>query len=157
MPTAEAALLALRQQQVIAEETGVATHDRPAGRLLVRRVADQPRPSARSGATSTRSIARGGMVAAVAPGYPQREIADAAYRFQREVDAGERRIVGVNAHVDPDEVLAMPLLQVPAGSLERHLARLERDAPRAGRRGRRARPWPACATRRRARSRRRRT
>ena len=43
---------------------------------------------------------RGGMVAAVAEGYPQREIADAAYRFQREFDAGERRIVGVNAYVD---------------------------------------------------------
>ena len=65
-------------------------------------------------------------MAAVAQGYPQREIADAAYRFQREVDAGERRIVGMNAHVDPDEVLAVPLLRVPPGSLERHLARLER-------------------------------
>jgi methylmalonyl-CoA mutase N-terminal domain/subunit len=70
--------------------------------------------------------ARGGMVAAVAQGYPQREIADAAYRCQREVDGAERRIVGMNVHVDPDEVLAVPLLRVPEGSLDRHLARLER-------------------------------
>ncbi len=46
------------------------------------------------------------MVAAIAEGYPQREIADAAYRFQRELDAGERGIVGVNRQADPDEVLS---------------------------------------------------
>jgi methylmalonyl-CoA mutase N-terminal domain/subunit len=66
------------------------------------------------------------MLKAIEEGYPQREIADAAYRFQRELDAGERRIVGVNAHVDPDEDLTIPVLQVPPGSLERQLARLER-------------------------------
>jgi methylmalonyl-CoA mutase N-terminal domain/subunit len=66
------------------------------------------------------------MVKAIAEGYPQREIADAAYRFQRAVDARERRIVGVNAHVDAAEVTTVPVLQVPPGSLERHLARLER-------------------------------
>jgi methylmalonyl-CoA mutase N-terminal domain/subunit len=69
---------------------------------------------------------RGGMVAAIGEGYPQREIADAAYRYQRELDAGERRIVGVNAYVDASEVTSVPVLDVPAGSLERQLARLER-------------------------------
>ncbi|HEY0442644.1 MAG TPA: methylmalonyl-CoA mutase family protein, partial [Candidatus Limnocylindrales bacterium] len=69
---------------------------------------------------------RGGMVKAITEGYPQREIADAAYRFQREFDAGERRIVGVNANVDESEETRVPVLQVPAGSEERQLARLER-------------------------------
>jgi methylmalonyl-CoA mutase N-terminal domain/subunit len=66
------------------------------------------------------------MVAAVAEGYPQHEIADAAYRFQREFDRGERRIVGVNAYVDETEETPIPVLAVPPGSLDRHLARLER-------------------------------
>jgi methylmalonyl-CoA mutase, N-terminal domain len=69
---------------------------------------------------------RGGMVKAITEGYPQREIADAAYRFQREFDAGERRIVGVNAFVDEAEETTVPVLAVPPGSLERHLARLQR-------------------------------
>jgi methylmalonyl-CoA mutase N-terminal domain/subunit len=68
---------------------------------------------------------RGGMLAAIAEGYPQREIADAAYRFQREFDAGERAIVGVNRHVEAERI-RIPVLAVPEGSQERHLARLAR-------------------------------
>ena len=59
-------------------------------------------------------------------GYPQREIAEAAYRFQREFDERERRIVGVNAYVDQREVTTVPVLAVPQGSFENHMARLER-------------------------------
>jgi methylmalonyl-CoA mutase N-terminal domain/subunit len=69
---------------------------------------------------------RGGMVRAVTEGYPQREIADAAYRYQRQFDAGERRVVGVNAYVDERESTPIPVLELPEGSFERHLARLER-------------------------------
>ncbi|HEY4634174.1 MAG TPA: methylmalonyl-CoA mutase family protein [Candidatus Limnocylindrales bacterium] len=125
VPTAEAALLALRQQQVIAEETGAdATVDPLGGSWFVEALTDE----------TERQVwryldeidRRGGMVAAVTEGYPQREIADAAYHYQREFDAGERRVVGVNTFVDADEVTAVPVLAVPAGSLERHLARLER-------------------------------
>ncbi len=125
VPTEGAALLALRQQQVIAEESGVAaTVDPLGGSWFVESLTNR----------TERDVwryldeidRRGGMVAAIEAGYPQREIADAAYRFQREVDAGERRIVGVNAHVDEDEVVTVPLLAVPAGSRERHLARLAR-------------------------------
>ncbi len=68
---------------------------------------------------------RGGMVKAIAEGYPQREIADSAYRFQREFDAGERVIVGVNGYQNA-EPIRVPVLQVPVGSQERHLARLAR-------------------------------
>jgi methylmalonyl-CoA mutase N-terminal domain/subunit len=66
------------------------------------------------------------MVAAIAAGYPQREIADAAYRFQRELDEGERQIVGVNAWADPEEEQSIPLLVVSEESRRGHLARLER-------------------------------
>jgi methylmalonyl-CoA mutase N-terminal domain/subunit len=66
---------------------------------------------------------RGGMTKAIEEGYPQREIADSAYRFQRELDAQERVIVGANRYVT-DERIAVPVLSVPEGSLERHLARL---------------------------------
>ena len=125
VPTAEAALLALRQQQIIAEETGAAnTVDPLGGSWFVESLTNE----------TERQVwryldeidRRGGMVKAIEEGYPQREIADAAYRFQREFDTGERRIVGVNAYVDEREETTVPVLAVPRGSLERHLARLER-------------------------------
>jgi methylmalonyl-CoA mutase N-terminal domain/subunit len=125
VPTAEAALLALRQQQIIAEETGAAnTVDPLGGSWFVEALTNE----------TERQVLRyldeidhrGGMVKAIEEGYPQREIADAAYRFQREFDAGERRIVGVNAYVDEREETTVPVLAVPTGSLERHLDRLER-------------------------------
>jgi methylmalonyl-CoA mutase N-terminal domain/subunit len=136
VPTAEAALLALRQQQMIAEETGVAnTVDPLGGSWFVESLTNE----------TERQVwryldeldRRGGMVRAITEGYPQREIADAAYRFQREFDLGERRIVGVNAYVDESEQTTVPVLSVPPGSLERHQARLERtrrerDAERVG-------------------------
>ena len=119
VPTAEAALLALRQQQIIAEESGVAnTVDPLGGSWFVEELTNE----------TERAVwryldeidRRGGMVQAITEGYPQREIADAAYRFQREFDAGERRIVGVNAYVDEAEETTVPVLAVPPGSFERH-------------------------------------
>src|SRR4051812_41186334 len=123
VPTAEAALLALRQQQIIAEETGVAnTVDPLGGSCFVEALTNE---TVRAGWRYLVEIdRRGGMVKAITDGYPQREVADAAYRFQREFDAAERRTVGVNVHVDEAEETPVPVLQVPAGSLERHLARL---------------------------------
>ena len=125
VPTAEAALLALRQQQVLAEETGVAnTVDPLGGSWFVEVLTNE----------TEREVwryldeidRRGGMVAAIGEGYPQHEIADAAYRYQREFDAGERRVVGVNAYVDASEETPIPVLSVPPGSFEAHMARLER-------------------------------
>ena len=125
VPSAEAALLALRQQQVIAAETGVAnTVDPLGGSWFVEALTSETERGAWRYLDEI--DARGGMVAAIAAGYPQREIADAAYRYQREFDAGEREVVGVNTQVDPDEVLEIPLLQVSEASLRAHLARLER-------------------------------
>jgi methylmalonyl-CoA mutase, N-terminal domain len=125
VPSAEAALLALRQQQVIAAETGVAnTVDPLGGSWFVEALTNE---TERAVWRYLDEIDRlGGMVAAIANGYPQREIADAAYRYQREFDAGEREVVGVNAYADPDEVLAIPLLEVSEASRDAHLSRLAR-------------------------------
>ena len=123
VPTAAAALLALRQQQVIAEETGVASVVDPlGGSWFVEALTNEVERDVWRYLDEIDR--RGGMVAAIREGYPQREIADAAYRFQREFDTGERRIVGVNAYVDESEVTKVPVLAVPPGSLERHLERL---------------------------------
>ncbi|MCI0582066.1 MAG: methylmalonyl-CoA mutase family protein [Chloroflexi bacterium] len=125
VPTAEAALLALRQQQVIAEETGVASVVDPlGGSWYVETLTNEVEREVWRYLDEIDR--RGGMVAAIREGYPQREIADAAYRFQREFDAGERRIVGVNAYVDASEEMTVPVLAVPPGSFEAQMARLER-------------------------------
>jgi methylmalonyl-CoA mutase N-terminal domain/subunit len=125
VPTAEAALLALRQQQVIAEETGVTgTIDPLGGSWFVESLTDEVERQV--WVYLDEIDRRGGMVAAVVDGYPQREIAEAAYRFQREFDQRERRIVGVNAYVDQREVTTVPVLEVLPGSLEAHVARLEK-------------------------------
>jgi len=132
VPTAAAALLALRQQQIIAEETGVTDVVDPlGGSWFVESLTSEVERQVWQYLDEIDR--RGGMVAAIGEGYPQHEIADAAYRFQRQLDARDRRIVGANAYVDEREVTTVPVLSVPAGSLERHLERLgrtrrERDA-----------------------------
>ena len=124
VPTAEAALLALRQQQVLLEETGVAsTVDPLGGSWFVEALTNKVEREVWRYLDEIDR--RGGMLKAIEEGYPQREIADSAYRFQRELDANERGIVGFNRYVTGDRV-AIPVLAVPAGSQERHLARLER-------------------------------
>ena len=146
VPTAEAALLALRQQQIIAEETGVdATVDPLGGSWFVEALTDE----------TERAVwryldeidRRGGMVAAITEGYPQREIADAAYRYQREFDAGERRVVGVNAYVDESEVTTGPGPRACRRVRSRPTWRGWSGRAANGTR-RRSRPrWPACAMR----------
>jgi methylmalonyl-CoA mutase N-terminal domain/subunit len=75
----------------------------------------------------------GGMVKALEAGFPQAEIADAAYEQQREIEAHEREIVGVTNYADPAEELTIPLLEISEVQERRHLDRLarvraERDA-----------------------------
>ena len=132
VPSEDAALLALRQQQILAEEAGVAnTVDPLAGSYFVETLTNQTEQAA------WRYIARidemGGMVQALEAGYPQAEIADAAYEQQRELEQHEREIVGVTRFADPDEELRIPLLEISAEQERRHLDRLarvraERDA-----------------------------
>jgi methylmalonyl-CoA mutase, N-terminal domain len=123
VPTAEAALLALRQQQIIAEETGVTgTVDPLGGSWFVEALTSEVERQVWRYLDEIDR--RGGMVKAIEDGYPQREIADSAYRFQRELDDHERRIVGVNAYLDEREHTTVPVLEVPEGSEEAQLARL---------------------------------
>ncbi len=102
LPTQEAVRIALRTQQVIAHETGVAnTIDPLGGSYFVEALTD--RMEAAAYAYFDRIDQLGGMVEAVKQNFPQREIADAAYELQTEIDAGRRIVVGVNAHRHEDE------------------------------------------------------
>jgi methylmalonyl-CoA mutase, N-terminal domain len=97
LPTEEAVRVALRTQQIIAHETGVTnTIDPLGGSYFVEALTDEL--EAQAYAYFARIDELGGMVEAVKHAYPQREIAEAAFRFQHEVDAGERTVVGVNAY-----------------------------------------------------------
>jgi methylmalonyl-CoA mutase N-terminal domain/subunit len=101
LPTEDAATLALRTQQVIAEESGVtAVADPLGGSYFVEALTDRVEEEAWR--YIERIDAMGGIVRAVEEGYPQREIAQSAYEFQRKVDSGERVIVGVNKYVTGD-------------------------------------------------------
>jgi methylmalonyl-CoA mutase, N-terminal domain len=102
LPTEEAVTVALRTQQIIAEETHVPlTIDPLGGAYFVERLTDEMEAAAMD---YIRKIdALGGIVRAIDSGYPQREIADAAYRYQGLEDRGEKVVVGVNRYVMPDE------------------------------------------------------
>jgi len=132
VPSEEAALLALRQQQIIAEESGAAnTVDPLAGSYFVETLTNQTEQAAWQYIRHIDEL--GGMLAAIEAGYPQAEIADAAYAQARALDAHERETIGVTAFADPDEVLRIPLLEIGADQERRHLDRLlrvraERDA-----------------------------
>jgi methylmalonyl-CoA mutase, N-terminal domain len=103
LPTAKAAQIALRTQQVLAFETGVPSVADPlGGSWFVEKLTDEMEAQAEAYLTEIDS--RGGMITAVEQGYPQREIAEAAFRFQRQLESGDRVIVGVNAFdqdIDP--------------------------------------------------------
>ena len=107
LPTAEAVQVALRTQQVIAHESGVTnTADPLGGAYFVERLTDEIEAAAYE--YFHRIDELGGMVEAIKTGFPQREIADAAFRYQRQVDSGERIVVGVNAYrADEDSELAI--------------------------------------------------
>jgi len=110
LPTEQAVRVALRTQQIIAEETGVANSIDPlGGSYLVEALTDRMEEQAYEYFEKIDQL--GGMVEAVKRGFPQREIADAAFRYQQEVEAGERRVVGVNAYTEGDD-LATPILRI---------------------------------------------
>jgi methylmalonyl-CoA mutase, N-terminal domain len=99
LPTEEAVRVALRTQQVIAEETGVAnTIDPLGGSYFVEALTDRIEEQAYEYFAKIDEL--GGMVEAVKRGFPQREIADAAFTYQREVETGVRKVVGVNAYTE---------------------------------------------------------
>jgi methylmalonyl-CoA mutase, N-terminal domain len=136
LPTAEAATLALRTQQIIAHESGVTNIVDPLGGsyFLERLTREMEEGTYRYFDLIDRM---GGMVAAVEQGFPQREIAESAYRFQQAVEAKEQLIVGVNAFVEQNEP-PMPILYIDETAADTQIARLadvrrRRDAARVTR------------------------
>ncbi|MCW5834568.1 MAG: methylmalonyl-CoA mutase family protein [Labilithrix sp.] len=125
LPTEEAVTIALRTQQIIAEESGVAnTIDPLAGSYFVEDLTN--RLEAEAEAYIRRIDEMGGMVAAIEKGYPQREIAASAYRFQRQLEAGERVMVGVNKYESPADAgdANIPLLKIDEEVQRRQVANL---------------------------------
>jgi len=123
LPTEEAVRVALRTQQVIAHETGVInTVDPLGGSWFVEALTD--RMEARCYEYFEKIEALGGMVEAVKRNYPQREIADAAFTLQREIDAGERVVVGVNSYIQHDEQ-PIPTLRVDQALERKQTDRLQ--------------------------------
>src|ERR1019366_5147023 len=110
LPTEDAALLALRTQQIIAHETGVAnTVDPVGGSYAIEHLTDAI--EARAKEYITRIDTMGGMLRAIETGYVQGEIQKAAYEYQRAIERGEQIVVGVNKFVAEKEI-AIPTLRV---------------------------------------------
>src|SRR5436305_3877387 len=123
LPTEEAVRLALRTQQVIAHESGVAnTIDPLGGAYFVEALTDEMERRAYDYFAKIDEL--GGMVEAVKRNFPQREIADAAFAYQQEVDEGRRVVVGVNAFAQEDEA-EMEILRIDPGLERKQVGRLQ--------------------------------
>ena len=128
VPSEFAAKLALRTQQIIAYETGVADVVDPlAGSYYVEWLTDKIEEEAWK--YIDRIERMGGMIEAVRRGYPQKELTEASYRYQREVEEGIRKIVGVNIFVEEEdeEIRNVPLLEIDPNEVEeRQIKRLKK-------------------------------
>ncbi len=123
LPTEDAATIALRTQQIIAEESGVAGAIDPLGGSYY--VEDLTgRLEAEAAEIIRRIDEMGGMVRAIEKGYPQREIAASAYRFQRQLESGDRVMVGVNKNAD-DKERPIPVLRVDEAVSKTQIANLQ--------------------------------
>lgn len=124
LPSEYAAKIALRTQQLIAHESGV-THsvDPLAGSYLVETLTNRLEQEAYDYFAQIEAL--GGVIPALERGFFQREIAQAAYRYQMEIDRRQRVIVGVNEYVE-DTALHVPLLAMDPQGYERQVRRLER-------------------------------
>ena len=131
LPSDKAVRLAVRTQQVLLHETGVAnTVDPLGGSYFLEKLTDDMEKEARAYFERIEEI--GGVIPALETGYYKKEIADDSARFQREDESGERTIVGVNDFIT-DEALEIPILKMDPEGERRHLVRLkklksERDA-----------------------------
>jgi methylmalonyl-CoA mutase N-terminal domain/subunit len=122
LPTEEAVKIALRTQQILADETGVASVVDPlGGSHYVEWLTDEV--ERRAWEIIERVDALGGIVPSINQGYPQKEIAASAYRYQRQVEAGERIIVGVNRYRDEDEQ-PIPTLRIDHDVERRQIERI---------------------------------
>lgn len=124
LPSEHAAMIALRTQQIIAEETGVTNVADPfGGSYFLEALTNKLEAEAYAYFQKIENL--GGMLPAIERGFQQREIAEAASRYQREIDAKERVIVGVNEYVTEEE-LRVPLLRVDEAGARRQIERLQR-------------------------------
>jgi methylmalonyl-CoA mutase N-terminal domain/subunit len=111
LPSEKAVKIALRTQQIIAHEIGVTnTIDPLAGSYFVEALTDKMEKEAEAYFEKIDSL--GGVIPAIEVGFFQREIAEAAYRYQRELDKKEKIIVGVNEYVEENERIEIPLLLI---------------------------------------------
>jgi methylmalonyl-CoA mutase N-terminal domain/subunit len=125
LPTDRAALIALRTQQIIAEETGVAnTVDPLGGSYFVEELTRKMEQGAYD--YFNKIDAMGGMVDAIEKGFPQREIQESAYQYQKAVERNEQIIVGVNRYQMQDEPAEVPILTIDESVRDRQVERLEK-------------------------------
>ena len=124
LPTEESVTLSLRTQQVLAFECGLTdTVDPLAGSYYVEKLTDDLERAALHYIAEVDEL--GGAVPAIDQGYQQREIGDAAYKFQLEIEDGERTVVGVNAYQNSEEP-AIDILRIDPAERQRQIARLQR-------------------------------
>jgi methylmalonyl-CoA mutase N-terminal domain/subunit len=129
LPTEGAVRVALRTQQIIAHETGVAnTIDPLGGSYFIEALTDRMEEAAYAEFRKIDEL--GGMVEAIKQSYPQREIADASFRLQEEIERGERVVVGVNRYEQDDDP-GMEILRIPPELERKQVGRIQ--AVRAGR------------------------
>src|SRR5438105_4159017 len=126
LPSEKAVRIALRTQQIIAYESGVAnTIDPLGGSYVIEALTDRMERGCFEYFEKIDEM--GGMLSAIERGFPQREIADSAYRYQQEIDSRQRILVGVNDFQQGnDEAIAIPIHVITRESQERHLDRLRR-------------------------------
>lgn len=136
LPSEQAVTLAMRTQQVILEESGVAnTVDPLGGSYFVEALTNEIEAEAYEYFRRVEDL--GGALPALEAGFFMQEIADASYRQMREVETGGRGIVGINKFVDKDETVSIPILQMDPQGYDRQAARLaelrrERDMEKTG-------------------------
>ncbi len=135
LPTQEAAKIALRTQQIIADETNIPNVVDPlGGAYFIEKLTDQVEEAAWRYIQHIDDL--GGIVAAINQGYPQKEIARSAYEFQKQVESGDRVIVGVNKYIEDDSDDPIPTLKIDLEVEQRQVDRIRqvrasRDAARA--------------------------
>jgi methylmalonyl-CoA mutase, N-terminal domain len=132
LPTEEAVRVALRTQQILAHETGVTnTIDPLGGSYFVEALTDRLEEAAYAEFLKIDQL--GGMVEAIKQNYPQREIAEASFRLQEEVERGERVIVGVNRYQQEAGPNELSILRIPPELERKQIGRVQ--AVRASRDG----------------------
>ncbi|MGE5397609.1 MAG: methylmalonyl-CoA mutase family protein, partial [Chitinophagales bacterium] len=123
LPSDQAVQIAVRTQQLIAEETGVAnTIDPLAGSYFVEALTNKMEEEAWEYIHKIDDM--GGMVKAIERGFPQMEISDAAYKFQKQIDAGEKTMIGINKYIEQEEQANIPMVEIDDSIEAEQLKRL---------------------------------